>query len=78
VVAKLKRTAPPKPSLCECCGRDPSTEPICRGWCLDHDYATEEFRGWICQTCNIGLGHFGDSVEGLMRGIDYLRRTKRP
>jgi hypothetical protein len=24
------------------------------------------------------LGHFGDSVEGLMRGIDYLRRTERP
>lgn len=77
VVAKLKRTAPPKPAVCECCGRDPNTEPICRGWCLDHDYKTETFRGWICQTCNIGLGHFGDSVQGLMKGIDYLRRTDK-
>ncbi len=78
VVARLRKTAPAKPSVCECCGRNPDADPVCRGWCLDHDYATQTFRGWICQTCNIGLGHFGDSVEGLMRGIDYLRRTERP
>ena len=75
VVQKLKKTAPPKPPVCECCGRNPDAEPICRGWCLDHDYETEAFRGWICQTCNIGLGHFRDSVEGLMKGIEYLKRT---
>ncbi|NBR24935.1 MAG: hypothetical protein EBU08_14405, partial [Micrococcales bacterium] len=60
---------------CRTGDRDPAAEPICRGWCLDHDYETEKFRGWICQTCNIGLGHFKDSIEGMMKGIEYLKRT---
>jgi len=44
---------------------------------MDHNHVTEEFRGWICQTCNIGLGHFKDSVQGLEKAIDYLKRTEK-
>lgn len=76
VVNKIKKNAPPKPNVCECCGRNPDTDSTIRGWAMDHNHFTEEFRGWICQTCNIGLGHFKDSVEGLLKAVDYLKKTE--
>jgi hypothetical protein len=42
---------------------------------MDHDHQKECFRGWICERCNIGLGKFGDNIEGLTKAIDYLKRT---
>jgi hypothetical protein len=77
VVSKIRKTAPPKPTVCECCGRNPDIDTTIRGWAMDHNHITEEFRGWICQTCNIGLGHFKDSVEGLTKAIDYLEQTNK-
>ncbi|MBG88427.1 MAG: hypothetical protein CMO80_16210, partial [Verrucomicrobiales bacterium] len=32
------------------------------------------FRGWLCHKCNRGIGAFSDSVEGLQRAINYLRK----
>lgn len=70
VRSKIRRHAPPKPDRCECCGEVPTSR-----WCMDHDHETEAFRGWICERCNIGLGKFGDNIEGLMKAISYLRRS---
>ena len=39
---------------------------------LDHDHDTDEFRGWICNDCNNGLGKFNDNVDMLKRAIKYL------
>lgn len=44
-------------------------------WHIDHSHKTKKFRGVLCQNCNIGLGHFRDSIQLLMRAISYLRRT---
>ncbi len=41
----------------------------------DHDHKTGKFRGWICCTCNFGIGHFKDSIEILEKAINYLKRT---
>lgn len=76
-VQRIKKTAPPKPSVCECCGRNPDTDRTIRGWAMDHNHSTHEFRGWICQTCNIGLGHFKDSVNGLLNAIIYLKKSEK-
>jgi len=53
--------------MCECCGEKPIK------WCLDHDHSTHEFRGWICERCNTGLGKLGDNIEGLTKALNYLK-----
>lgn len=59
----------PAPALCECCGR-PSTRRLN----LDHDHKTGLFRGWLCYSCNISIGHLGDDLEGVQRAVNYLKR----
>ena len=59
----------PPPELCESCNRQPATH-------LDHDHATNEFRGWLCNNCNSGLGMFKDSVYLLDQAIRYLKEHR--
>jgi hypothetical protein len=53
--------------LCQLCGRETALN-------YDHDHNTGAFRGWLCVTCNSGLGKLGDDVAGLKRAIKYLER----
>ena len=53
---------------CACCGRMKKRH-------LDHDHATDQLRGFICQSCNHGLGHLGDDIEGIQRALAYLQRV---
>jgi len=39
---------------------------------LDHNHSTGEFRGFLCDSCNTGLGKFRDDPELLAKAIDYL------
>lgn len=66
VIKKLKKTAPPKPDACECCGRTD-----CK-LVLDHDHKTNTFRGWICDNCNVALSRCGDTLEGAKNLVNYL------
>lgn len=63
---RLHKEAPPKPSTCECCGQIPQK------WVLDHDHDTEQFRGWLCDQCNTGIGKLGDDVDGIVNALNYL------
>ena len=75
VVRELKKTAPPKPARCDCCGKkfkDLNDKHIN----LDHCRETGTFRGWLCTSCNQGLGKLGDTIEGLEKALDYLHRHK--
>lgn len=44
--------------------------------CFDHDATTHEFRGWICQQCNTGLGKLGDNIESITRVLHYLQHAE--
>jgi hypothetical protein len=52
---------------CEICGRVGAL-------CLDHDHATGEIRGWLCPSCNRGLGLFRDSSDLMRKAFEYLER----
>lgn len=54
---------------CELCRR-PSAKLV-----LDHDHHTGLDRGYLCPSCNAGLGLFGDSPDRLRMAIAYLEKT---
>ena len=41
---------------------------------VDHDHLTGKIRGILCDNCNVGLGHFKDSVDLLQKGKEYLSK----
>lgn len=63
---RLHKEAPPKPEFCECCKKVPIK------WVLDHDHKTDDFRGWICDKCNTGIGKLGDDLNGVVNAVNYL------
>ncbi len=40
---------------------------------IDHNHTTGEIRGLLCHNCNVGLGHFLDNVEFLLKAIRYIK-----
>jgi len=40
---------------------------------LDHDHTNGRVRGWICDSCNTGIGRFKDDVSLLERAIIFLK-----
>lgn len=53
---------------CAVCGTPRGTV----AFSADHDHATGQTRGLLCNTCNTGLGMFRDNPELLARAIGYL------
>jgi len=64
----------PKPLTCECCDLRCSTG---RALSLDHCHVSGEFRGWLCNSCNLAIGKLGESVAGLMNAVRYLERAAK-
>ena len=69
---KLRATVPPSKGVCDCCGKLESETKTPLN--LDHDHNTGEFRGWICEQCNRGIGNLGDDIEGVLMALEYLKR----
>ena len=64
--------APACASRGRACGTSRDSQAV-----IDHDHATGKVRGVICSACNIGIGHFDDDPERLVRAAAYLRRVQR-
>lgn len=57
-----------KSEQCDIC-KTPSTK-----MCADHNHATGQFRGWLCDRCNRALGLFHDDVQTVTAALSYLQR----
>lgn len=57
--------------LCDCCGGPPSAN---KRLSIEHSHVTGKFRGFVCDNCNLMLGHAKDDPERLLAGVAYLRR----
>jgi RNase P subunit RPR2 len=44
---------------------------------LNHDHTTGIPTGWICDSCNTGLGRFKDDIQVLEEAINYLKQINR-
>lgn len=55
-----------KSGPCEICG------VFKKSLCFDHNKRTGLFRGWLCRTCNFGIGYAREDVRVLNRAIGYL------
>ena len=42
---------------------------------LEHNHLSGKVGGWICDSCNTGLGRFKDDVELLKSAIDFLKKN---
>ena len=59
------------PALCECCNSGNGLKRLA----LDHDHVTGQFRGWLCDNCNMGIGQLGDTKEGLLMALHYMEKN---
>ena len=55
--------------VCAICGRQPEGRLH-----VDHDHASGRVRGLLCRPCNVGIGHFEESVERLKNAIAYIQK----
>jgi hypothetical protein len=44
---------------------------------LDHCHKTGKIRGILCNSCNLGLGLFKDSIQSLTKAIEYLSKYEK-
>lgn len=58
----------PCPDRCEICGRITKYSLH-----IDHDHVAGKFCGWLCKTCNQGLGQLLEDIDLLKRAIEYLQ-----
>lgn len=53
---------------CYLCDEDIRQKPY-----VDHNHKTGKIRKLLCFHCNVGLGHFKDSIELMQKAIDYIK-----
>ena len=72
----VRKNAPPQPERCECCHKKAGTLWGIINLNADHAHETTVFRGWLCGTCNTGMGKLGDNLEGVLQAAIYLENDE--
>lgn len=63
----------PRPDICEVCEGSSPRKDGTRRIVFDHDHATGQFRGWLCNRCNVVLGFLQDDVLVIEKLLNYLK-----
>ena len=65
---------PDKNYECPICGVTKFGIPRRNGtsWVVDHCHKTKQFRGWLCENCNSGIGKLKDDVNTVRNALKYL------
>lgn len=63
----------PRPEVCEVCGEPPANG---KRLAFDHCHSGGHFRGWLCNGCNLALGHVRDNPEILRKLADYIEADR--
>lgn len=56
--------------LCAICRVEPAAA-------VDHCHATGEVRGLLCRGCNTAIGRLGDTSDGVLRAVAYLKAAEQ-
>ena len=67
---EVRKNAPPKPERCERCHKKTKNLQV------DHIHGSTTFRGWLCASCNTGIGNLGDDLPGVLQAAVYLENDK--
>jgi len=59
------------PFECPICGKRTIAGVTCKV-VLDHNHRNGEARGWVCDSCNTGIGRFKDDVELINKAIKFI------
>lgn len=66
------------PEVCDLCGKEPSTVHLIsmklQALCLDHNHTTGALRGWLCHSCNRGIGMLQDDPGLMEKAARYVRK----
>lgn len=77
-ISKYKEMSKKQGDVCAICGKEEMRKrksEVVR-LSIDHNHKTGEIRGLLCHKCNVGLGHFSESVEFLLKAISYLKEKE--
>ena len=44
---------------------------------LDHCHKTDKFRGWLCNSCNHGIGSLKEDETIFIKAMQYIRETNK-
>lgn len=67
-VTEYERLFNEQNGVCAICGKDNGQIALC----IDHDHATNEVRGLLCNLCNRGIGLFNDNPNLLDKAKQYV------
>lgn len=67
----LKKKPQDEPFECPICAKRTIAGITCKV-VLDHNHRNGEVRGWICDSCNTGIGRFKDDIALIKRAIKFV------
>ncbi len=59
-----------QPDRCDACGH------VSTRLHMDHCHQTGYFRGFLCPSCNMGLGHIGDTAAAVAKVLAYVQSAE--